>query len=620
MHKVKEGMAIHPPVSREQLLESFESLQSQFDSSLTRAREFERDFEALRQDFMRRLSDHLRIARKRLPDTSPLKQQLLGFIELMDKTRTEWDGKVAGREKGVKFREGFEDSLLVFINGKVKSGKSSLGNYMAWGHTDPDPDLKQQVSSRLVPSYFSHENNNVDGGDADNEAQRQREFRVGATEATSSIQGFKLPGLTWVDSPGLHSVKKENEQLARDYVEHADLILYTMKSDSPGRDSDLQEVKGLLEKDKTVLLLLTGSDDIEEDYDDEADCLVQTVVMKDAQRREKQHAYVREALRALEQDCGADRIANLEIVSISARYAQLNADDPAAFSASGMGLLCETLHRITQSDGVRIKQRTPIANLHNFLQCCRDDLRPYDELLSSFRQPLEDLKQQSFKKLNVHIRSGQTELNAHVDDFFDRLASQRNDQAVVGRQLSVFQKSLNDKFQELASAKLAQIFEDLMAGFQSAVAGAYRNSELVKLPDFKLEQVEEQIPVVRSGTKKRNSVLGTLLGGTAGLILGGPVGAAIGAGLGGSVGGATGSSAGVDYRSQTFTVGDNLQDIRQRAIRSSEKLFEQQIRQAADSLWSSIERDIEQLLAHSRQEISAFEQQLDSLLQATSNA
>ena len=490
----------------------------------------------------------------------------------------------------------------------------------AWGHTDPDETLKQQVVPRLLPSYFSHQNNDVDGGDAKDEAEQRREFRVGATEATSSIQGFKLPGLTWVDSPGMHSVKKENEQLAREYVEHADLILYTMKSDAPGRASDLAEIQQLLGKDKKVLLLLTGSDDVEEDIDDETESLVQTVVMKDAPRRDKQHAYVREALQELANGSGDSWISNIEIVSISARYAQLNADDPAAFAESGMGLLCATLHRIAQSDGVRIKQRTPISGLHNFLQGCHDDLKPYSELLSDFRQPLVDLKQQSYKKLNSHIRSGQAELVAHIDDFFDRLANQRDNQTVVGRQLHALQKSLNDKFQELASDRLAQIFEDLIAGFQSAVANTYRSSELVKLPDFKLEQIEDKIPVVRSGTKKRNSVIGTLLGGAIGFALGGPAGAALGASLGGSAGGFTGSSASVNYRSETYTVGDNLQEIRQQAIRSSETMFEQQTRQAAASLWSSMEQDIEQLIGKLTLEIADFEKQLGQMLQTTRNA
>lgn len=603
-------------VSRERLLESFESLQIQFDSSLATAKKHELDFEIMRQKFMQRLSAHLTDARKNLPDTNPLKPQVLGFIEVMEKTKAEWNTKVAGREKGVKFRKGFEDSLLVFVNGKVKSGKSSLGNYMAWGHTDPDDELKRQVVPRLVPNYFSHEKTDVDGGDTENEALLRSEFRVGATEATSSIQGFKLPGLTWVDSPGLHSVKVENEKLARDYVEHADLILYTMKSDSPGRESDLTEIKLLLGKEKKVLLLLTGSDDIEEDYDDEADCMLQTVVMKDTQRREKQRAYVREAL---QNTCGADNVGNIEIVSFSARYAQLNADDSAAFSESGMELLCETLHRIAQSDGVRIKQRTPLANMRTFLQSCHDGLQPYSDLISGFKQPLEDLKNQSDKKLNLHIRSGQAELSAHIDDFFNSLSGQRDDESQVGTQLVAFQASLNEKYKEVASNKLGQIFEDIMIGFQSAVRRAYSSSDLVKLPEFKLEKVEEQIPVVQAGTKKRNSLFGTLLGGAIGLIVGGPGGALLGASLGGGAGGATGRSAGVNYRNIEITVGDNLQEIRQQAIRSSEKMFEEQMRKSADSLWSSMDQDVERLLEKLRHEIADFESQLGRMLRVTKN-
>jgi predicted GTPase len=605
-------------VSRERLLESFESLQTQFDSSLATAKGQELDFEDMRQKFMQRLSAHLTDARKSLPDTNPLKQQVLGFVDVMEKTKAEWNTKVAGREKGVKFRKGFEDSLLVFVNGKVKSGKSSLGNYIAWGHTDPDDELKRQVAPRLAPNYFSHEKTDMAGGDTENEALLRCEFRVGATEATSSIQGFKLPGLTWVDSPGLHSVKVENEKLARDYVEHADLILYTMKSDSPGRESDLAEIKLLLGKEKKVLLLLTGSDDIEEDYDDEADCVVQTVVMKDTQRREKQRAYVREAL---EKICGAANVRNIEIVSFSARYAQLNADDSAAFSESGMGLLCETLHRIAQSDGVRIKQRTPLANMRTFLQSCHDGLRPYSDLVSGFKQPLEELKTQSYKKLNTHIRSGQAELSAHIDDFFDSLSSQRDDEAQVGTQLTAFQASLSEKYKEVASDKLGQIFEDIMAGFQSAVERVYSSSELVKLPEFKLEKIEEQIPVVQAGTKKRNSGWGALLGGVIGFVASGfnPLGAAAGASLGGGAGGMTGRSAGVNHRSIEITVGDNLQEIRQQAIRSSEKMFEEQVRKSADSLWSSMDQDVERLLGKLRHEIADFESQLGRMLRSTEN-
>ncbi|MCP5972895.1 dynamin family protein, partial [Klebsiella pneumoniae] len=78
------------------------------------------------------------------------------------------------------------------------------------------------------------------------------------------IQGFKLPGFTWVDSPGLHSTNTANGDLARKYVDQADLILYTMNSQAPGRQSDMSEVSSLLNGKRSLMILLTGSDITEE--------------------------------------------------------------------------------------------------------------------------------------------------------------------------------------------------------------------------------------------------------------------------------------------------------------------------------------------------------------------
>lgn len=98
-----------------------------------------------------------------------------------------------------------------------------------------------------------------------------------------------------------------------------------MKSDAPGRASDLTEIRDLIHKDKRTLLLLTGSDDIEEDINDSGN-LIQCIVMKDAARRAKQQDYVRGELKELPDS------NKLEIVSISSRYAQEHANDQAALS------------------------------------------------------------------------------------------------------------------------------------------------------------------------------------------------------------------------------------------------------------------------------------------------
>lgn len=574
----------------------------------------ESEFESSRQQFIENISEHLHTARKSLPKNNPIREQVIAFIDIMEQTKAEWDAKVAGREKGVKFRAGFEDSLLVFVNGKVKSGKSSLGNYMAWGHTDPTAELKNQVPETLAPRFFSHAKSNVQGGDIENEAVKRCEFRVGAIEATSSIQGFSLPGLTWVDSPGMHSLNVENENLAREYVEHADLVLYTVKSDSAGRESDLAEIAHLMNRGKRILLLLTGSDDMEEGVDDDGETLIQTLIMKDQARRARQRDYVLDALKLIRP---AQAQEDIDIVSFSARYAQMHADNAEAYNDSGMGEVCETLYEICRSEGVRIKQRTPLNNLSNFLQGCRDGLQPYLALIGGFKQPLEDLRTRSSKRLNVFIQQGQSKLGSFIDDFFEPGTTQRDDAGSMAQQLAAFQKALNAKYQEIATDQLSRIFEEIMNGFKTAVHETYSKSELICLPDFRLEIVTEKIPTVRSGTRKRNSMFGMVFGGVAGFIVGGPAGAAYGASLGGAAGGATGKGASTEYREISVTVGDNWLDIRRNALENSSQAFEAHMRASADHLWELMDKDVEHILASLSGEIGRFDAQLREMLQKT---
>ena len=86
------------------------------------------------------------------------------------------------------------------------------------------------------------------------------EFEVKRTEATSEIQGFRLSGLTWIDTPGLASMTKDNGDLAKEYIESADFIIYPISSDAPGRATDIKEISELFEKNKQVSIIITKSD------------------------------------------------------------------------------------------------------------------------------------------------------------------------------------------------------------------------------------------------------------------------------------------------------------------------------------------------------------------------
>lgn len=593
------------------MLTSFATLASHFTSSLQQAQQLEHTFDKARTQLLQAMSSHLHSAQRSLPASNPLQASLQQFVEAMQQTSQEWDAKVAGRRKGVEFRQGFEDSLLVFVSGKVKSGKSSLGNYIAWGHTDPTEALKSHTPPALRPHYQSHDNVDVVGGDSHKQAEHNREFRVGATEATSSIQSFSLPGLTWVDSPGLHSLKAENGNLAREYLDHADVIVYTMKSDAPGRASDLAEIRDLIRKDKKALLLLTGSDDTEEDINDQGD-LVQRVVMKDMPRRIKQQDYVRGELSALP---GAEQ---LEIVSVSSRYAQENAHDPAALLDSGIGTFCATLQEICQSEGVRLKQRVPMRNLHLFLQDCDKDLQPYQQLLTDFKPLLQKMQDHLQGQIAQHNREGHKQLKQFIDNFFDDLEPHRNDAAYVSTQLKSFNAPLQAQLRDIASARLQAITSDLSDALQSNITITYQDSALNQIPDFKIDVITEKIEAsVKKSTKTRNSGIGSILGGIGGFLVGGPAGAAAGAAIGGALGSAVGDSASIQYRDVEIAVGDNLQDIRQRILDTYGQQLSQLLNEHCNSLWSEFERSIQTLLQQLTQAMAQFQSTLQHMLNQT---
>lgn len=605
-------------ISRQDLLQSFGLLQGRFNQALGHAKEQNKVFENIRTRLQSNLQQRLDIAQKELPSKNPLAVQIGQFFDHIGNTGRVWDEKIAGRSKGISFRENFNDSLLVFVYGKVKSGKSSLGNYVAWGHTDPDADLKNNAS--IKPDYFSHEQTNIEehtNSDKHKEAESRQEFRVGATEATSSIQGFKIPGLTWVDSPGLHSVNEANGKLARDYVEHADLILYTMRSDSPGRESDIDEIIDLYRKDKKTVLLITGSDDTEEDWSDEEDALVQTIVMKSASRCEDQRVYVRSALAKMPKI----QSNGIEIISFSARYAQLHQNNPQAFEASGMGQLFAVMEDLTRTDGVKIKQQVPMNNFKNFIAGCLTDIKPYYSLLKDFGAGIDDLQQTLLNRIRDSVREAEMEMRHAVSREFDLVSGMADTEK--GNAVKIAQNNLSNKVKEITQKQLEIVFEEVMNDFASSVNQTYQSSDLIQLPEFKLETRQQEVAAgVQEGTKGRNAGLGSAGGAALGAALGSVVpvigtgiGTMVGSFLGGVLGGASGDNVSINYEDITIAIGDNLHDIKQQAQSVYVQGVANEISKQADLLFNNVITQAQSLVQDLYGEVKQAESDFHQLLQ-----
>ncbi|UNT63669.1 MULTISPECIES: dynamin family protein [Acinetobacter] len=603
-------------ISRPELLNIFKELQQKFNFS----QEQDQVFKSHCHQFQQNMASYLKASEHNISKDNPLFQQIGKFRSILEETNQNWQKKITTQDTGVHFRAGFNDSLLVFVYGKVKSGKSSLGNYMAWGHTDPTEQQKSEIQKELQPVYFSGQKTEVKGGDVAKEAEIKKEFRVGATEATSSIQGFSLDGLTWIDSPGLHSINQENGDLAKDYVEHADLILYTMKSDSPGRESDLNEILNLYRADKKIILLLTGSDDVAHDWDDEKDEMISTTVMKDLQRRLDQQKYVRSALEKIPELAG--KTNNIEILSFSARYAQENEGQVDNFADSGMGQLFAALGKIAREDGVKLKHRTPMLNFKNFLTDFMSDLENYAQLIVDFQHPIERIQKSIPIQINEQKRLIQQQLSQKVDAEFESLTPYRDDPIQMKQAIKKIADTLAQQQNEAMITAQQTILQQVMSEFGSQLTNVIQHNALLDLPEFKIEQRTEQVAdSVTSGTRRRNggfgALVGTAIGGGIGL-LGGPAGVAAGMGIGSTVGSwlgsKTGDDASVNYREITLNVGDNLIHIQKQFYERLQNSIQVQMTEFQKTLLEMALNSAEHLVTQLKNEINSFQKQLNSMI------
>lgn len=608
-------------LTREDFLKSFANLEGSFQDTLLQARKLDRRFEDSFDSFTSGVRTQLERAEKDLSSSekNPLSSQILAMMKALSETNDLWRSKLEKKEKGLEFREKFSDSLLVFVYGKVKSGKSSLGNYIAWGKTDNCNAEQQNVEEHLQPKYFSEARTDVKGGDKEKEAETNRAFRVGATEATSSIQGFQLPGITWVDSPGLHSYNDENGRLAKQYVEHADLVIYTMSSASPGRQSDLEEIDKLFGQSKKLVVLITGSDTTEETCDDDdeyGESIEIITVMKPESDRDMQRQYVEKAISQLQSHNHA------EILSVSARYAELHPNNEKAMQDSGFSELFEMLIRISQEEGVQIKRRTPLRNFQVFLKDCTAELLPYTKLVNQLKESVIKVSQNLEHSAQINLQKAKRELDSIIEASYYDLSDQVNkngeesdNSALINEYLKKNQQSLDKRASEIALKYLQNVFAEVMKELQSDLISAWSSADF-DLPKYDVEKIEKKITSgYNSGSRKVTTGVGALIGGGLGLFFGG-IGSAIGSTVGGYIGSKLGSDGEVVTKNIELIVGDNLIDIQNKTIHSYNELLIEFFDKEASSIQKGFIDKMNKIVLNVEKEVNTMRQNLQGLSHA----
>ena len=460
-----------------------------------------------------------------------------------------WRKRVDSYERNTEFRRDHEDSLLVYVYGLVKSGKSSLGNFIAHGCHDPDEAFVASLpADRTAPEFFVRAvASEEDGRKASEKLAKARRFYTDVEEATDRIQGFKLPGLTWIDSPGRGSLTEANEKLASEYVESADLVLVTMNSAQPGREGEIAETRYLMRVGKPMMILLTRADEVDVDVDENGRT-VEKLVMKSAVDRQDMSEWVESRLREAVGNKGGDAVP--QVTSVSVRYAEEHPDGEGV-RESGVAAMFDLLREIAESKGVAIKRETPARRFRAFV---RDVVGEEQNVgIDDIVGRVSILRKALAKSCEQHKERGQ---RAGEDAAYEV-------EKMIGEEVDARREDLdNARLHEEVRKRFRQIVEKQVCKEAGEMAEnidvAMRSLMGDEVPP-ELQRTFRKVPVKERSRK--GSLIGALVGTAVGFLIGGPGVAVAGAGVGATVGQVV---FGLRTRDDTVTVpaGDNAPEVK----------------------------------------------------------
>ena len=274
---------------------------------------------------------------------------------------------------GMQFIQDYEDSLNVVVFGKVKAGKSYLGNLMMGNairklHTKTSYDRLEQPKVKVYDQGTCTTQDKLKEVTEENDASGG--FGVDNREATRVIQLFHLGAMTWVDTPGFGSLTEENQELARKHVKNADLVIFASNSDAAGTQQDFQEMKELYDMGKRFLLVVTQSDTLEEDCDDDGN-IIQIPAPKSDDDRSKTESYMKETLKKYGIKLGDE---NILTISAFLGLTALEKGEEALFESSNMGKFWNLLSDITEQEGTILSKKTFGDRVNTALQSLQDKL------------------------------------------------------------------------------------------------------------------------------------------------------------------------------------------------------------------------------------------------------
>lgn len=343
--------------------------------------------------------------------------------EIFDKTSeilfaamSDANKKIEEAVKGMTFIHDFEKHFTVSVFGKVKAGKSYIGN-LIMGHPIKKAGIKSsydKLTDLAVHVYDRgkmYEQNKLSTVAEEKECNGE-EFYVDKNEATSTIQWVNIGGMCWFDTPGIGSVTIENEELAKEYVKNSDLVIFACNSDAAGTRQEFSEIRQLHDMDKPLLLLLTQSDAYDYDVDEDGE-EISVLVPKSDKDRQDQENYMIETLREQGME---DVLKYADVLTVSALLATeaLANNDEVMFEQSNIGKLLDKLINITKNNAADMKRNTPKSRINEMIDSIVLDLSKVSEEIEKYCAGIESSKRMLSERKDWMVEQIRASVNVKV--------------------------------------------------------------------------------------------------------------------------------------------------------------------------------------------------------------
>ncbi|ECP9362559.1 TPA: 50S ribosome-binding GTPase [Campylobacter jejuni] len=367
---------------------------------------------------------------------------------------SKWEKDFQKLSKEEEFRDSLKNSFIVIIYGKVKAGKSTLGNFVA------SNCLENQKPHFIVYDKAGHEDT----------AEQLNEFKTNITECTSSIQLFTLGdkhkgcGIAWVDTPGLLSMTKENGDLTKKYIEAADYIIFPTSSDAPLQNDEIEQIRNLVNsgKNSCIRLLITKSDQTTEDEEEGKIITITSNKSKENRKKQEEDIFnrIKEAIPNLQLD--------EEILSISVLTAKkaLEDNNEELFKGSNIIKFYESMNLILKEKALRLKQESPFKRLQGFLEEILGKSQ-HSVNLEQIRNDYNELKNlvEEKKRLNKAIKENlKNEASIIISEELikeEKNLNENNAKQIFDRIQDNIKNKIEEKIQEEACA----LMDDFIARF-----------------------------------------------------------------------------------------------------------------------------------------------------------